>query len=96
MSSAVKIPPQGGSPRDVAVAVNQAIDGKLSCVGTVAATNATTLVVADSLVSADSAIFIVPTTTIARDATVSASNEQITITFQANPGTQTITYIVIG
>lgn len=96
MSSAVKIPPQGGSPRDVAVAVNQAIDGKLGCVGTAAAANATTLVVADPLVSADSAILIMPTTTTARDATVSASNEQITITFQTDPGTQTITYVVIG
>lgn len=96
MTSAVKIPPQGGSLRDVAVAVNQAIDGKLSCVGTVAAANATTLVVADPLVSADSAIFIMPTTTVSRDATVAASNGQITITFQTNPGTQAITYIVIG
>jgi hypothetical protein len=96
MAGEAKLPPQGGTPREVALAVNQALDGKLACVGTITTTGSMTQVVANPLVSADSAIFIMPTTTVSRDATVAASNGQITITFQANPGTQAITYIVIG
>lgn len=96
MAGEAKLPPQGGTPREVALAVNQALDGKLACVGTMTTTSSMTQVVANPLVSADSAIFIMPTTTVSRDATVAVSNGQITITFQTNPGTQAITYIVIG
>lgn len=96
MTSAVKLPPQGGSARDVALAVNQAIDGKLGSVQTVAAAGATTLVVADPLASTESAVLIMPTSVIARDATVSVTDGQITITFASNPGTQQIVYVVLG
>lgn len=97
MSAAVKLPPQGGSPRDVAVAVNQAIDGKLACVGKATSVSGNlTLVVSDPLVSADSAVFLVPTTQVVRQATLTVADGSITITFQTNPGTQQVTYAVIG
>ena len=96
MSAFAKLPPSGGSGRDVAAAVNLALDGKLGCVGTASATSSTTLVISDPLVSASSAVLIVPTSTLTRDATVTVANEQITVTFTANPGTQEIKYIVIG
>lgn len=96
MSAFAKLPPSGGTARDVALAVNAALDGKLASVGTATAASNTTLTISDPLVSADSMVLIMPTTAIARDATIAVSTETITVTFGSNPGTQTIKYIVLG
>ena len=96
MAGEAKLPPQGGTPREVALAVNQALDGKLACVGTMTTTGSTTQVVANPLVSADSAVLLVPSSSDANNATVQVANGQITFTFTSSPGTQEIKYIVIG
>ena len=93
-----KLPPQGGSPRDVATAVNQALDGKLACVGTHsygAAASAAT--VTDTQVTAASAVLLVPTSTDARDATVAISDGQFVVTFaSATAAAGTLVYAVLG
>lgn len=99
MTGAVKLPPQGGSPRDVAVAVNQAIDGKLSCAGSatvVSGTNSVTIT--DDRVASDSSIIVAPTFDLAARAWVTNQNNgSFTINFpSAVSPTQTIKYLVIG
>lgn len=93
-----KLPPQGGSPRDIATAVNQALDGKLACVGTHsygAAASSTT--VTDTQVTAASAVLLVPTTVDARDATVAISDGQFVVTFaSATSAAGTLVYAVLG
>lgn len=57
------LPPAGGSPRDVATAVNQALKGKLNSIGTVTLTHgAASTVVTNALVSATSVILLMPQT----------------------------------
>lgn len=93
-----KLPPQGGTPRDVATAVNQALDGKLACVGTAAIPSGSTqLQVVDPLVTAGSAVLLVPTSTDARDATVAISDGQFVVTFaSATAAAGTLVYAVLG
>jgi hypothetical protein len=92
-----KLPPQGGQARDVAAAVNQALDGKLACVRTATVTaSATSLVVTDGSVTADSAVLIVPTSSDARDATVSISAGQFTVSFASAAAAGTLVYVVLG
>lgn len=93
-----KLPPQGGSPRDVATAVNQALDGKLACVGTHSYGAATsTATVTDTQVTAASAVLLIPTSTDARDATVAISDGQFVVTFaSATSAAGTLTYAVLG
>ena len=93
-----KLPPQGGSPRDVATAINQALDGKLACVGTHSyGAAASTTTVTDTQVTAGSAVLLVPTSTDARDATVAISDGQFVVTFaSATAAAGTLTYAVLG
>ena len=93
-----KLPPQGGSPRDIATAVNQALDGKLACVGTHSyLLGDTTTTVTDTQVTAASAVLIVPTSTDARDATVAISDGQFVVTFaSATAAAGTLVYAVLG
>ena len=93
-----KLPPQGGSPRDVATAVNQALDGKLACVGTHSyGAAASTTTVTDTQVTAGSAVLLVPTSTDARDATVAISDGQFVVTFaSATAAAGTLRYAVLG
>lgn len=93
-----KLPPQGGSPRDVATAVNQALDGKLACVGTHSyGAAASTTTVTDTQVTAGSAVLLVPTSTDARDATVAISDGQFVVTFaSATAAAGTLVYAVLG
>ena len=93
-----KLPPQGGSPRDVATAVNQALDGKLSCVGTHNyGSAASTTTVLDSQVTAGSAVLLVPSSTDVRDATVAITDGQFVVTFAAATSSAgTLTYVVLG
>ena len=93
-----KLPPQGGSPRDVATAVNQALDGKLACVGTHSyGAAASTTTVLDSQVTAGSAVLLVPTSTDVRDATVAISDGQFVVTFAAATSSAgALTYVVLG
>jgi len=93
-----KLPPQGGSPRDVATAVNQALDGKLACVGTHSyLLGDTTTTVTDTQVTAESAVLLVPTTTDVRDATVAITDGQFVVTFAAATSSAgTLTYVVLG
>lgn len=57
------LPPGGGTPRDVATAVNNALKGKLNSTGTVTLTaNAATTTVTNGLVSATSIILLMPQT----------------------------------
>ncbi len=58
-----KIPPQGGTPRDVAQAVNLLIDGKHNAKGSFTLTaSTTTTVVTDLRVGEDSVITMTPIT----------------------------------
>ena len=93
-----KLSPQGGTARDIATAVNQALDGKLACVGTAAIPSGSTqLQVVDPLVTAGSAVLLVPTTVDARDATVAITDGSFTVTFAfATTGVGTLTYAVLG
>ena len=93
-----KLPPQGGTPRDVATAVNQALDGKLACVGTHSyLLGDTTTTVTDTQVTAGSAVLLVPTTVDARDATVAITDGSFTVTFAfATSGVGTLVYAVLG
>ena len=93
-----KLPPQGGSPRDVATAVNQALDGKLACVGTHSyLLGDTTTTVTDTQVTAESAVLLVPTATDVRDATVAITDGQFVVTFAAATSSAgTLTYVVLG
>jgi hypothetical protein len=92
-----KLSPQGGTPRQVATAVNQALDGKLACVSTAAVPgSAASLTVTDTQVSANSAVLIVPTSTDAANATVSISDGQFVVTFSPAAAAQTLTYVVLG
>lgn len=92
-----KLPPQGGSPRQVATAVNQALDGKLACVDTAAiAGGSTSLTVTNSQVSENSAILIVPTSSDAANATVTISDGQFVVSFSPAASAGTLTYVVLG
>lgn len=92
-----KLSPQGGTPRQVATAVNQALDGKLACVGTAAIPGGSvSLTVTDAQVSENSAILIVPKTSDARDATVSISAGQFVVSFSPAASAGTLTYVVLG
>jgi hypothetical protein len=93
-----KLPPQGGSPRDVATAVNQALDGKLACVGTHSyGAAASTTTVTDTQVTAASAVLLVPTSADARDAKVAISDGQFVVTFASvTAAAGTLRYAVLG
>ena len=93
-----KLPPAGGSPRDVATAVNQALDGKITSVASASyGSGAASVTVVDSQVTADSAVLIVPTDAIARDATVTVSAGQFVVTFAATTtGSGALRYVVLG
>lgn len=55
--------PHGGSQRDIATAVNQALKGKLNSGGTVTLTaNAASTTVSNALISKDSGVFLFPQT----------------------------------
>ncbi len=57
------LPPSGGSPRDVALAVNQALKGKINSVGTVTLTaSAASTTVPNAFASSVSAILLFPQT----------------------------------
>jgi len=61
-TSFLKLPPIGGTPRDVAAIVNNCVDGKMNVTGEVTLTNSTTTtVVTDTRVGADSFIAFMPT-----------------------------------
>jgi|SRR6185312_16831274 len=61
--STLLLPPQGAGPRDIATALNQAIKGKLNCVGTVTlAANVASTVVNDALVGVGSVVLLFPQT----------------------------------
>lgn len=58
-----RLPPNGGSPREVASIVNQLIDGKSDAKGTFTLTaSTTTTVISDFRVGADTVIHFVPIT----------------------------------
>jgi len=92
------------TPRDVAEIVNNCVDGKLNVIGDVTLTNsATTTVVTDIRVSAQSYINFQPTTA---DGAVelyggsmyvsSQSKQTFTITHSNNTTTRSFRYAVIG
>ena len=57
------LPPQGGTPRDAANAINQALKGKINCVGTVTlAASAAGTVVNNALVGSGSVVLLFPQT----------------------------------
>lgn len=57
------LPPTGGTPRDVAVAVNAILQGKINSVGTVTLTaSATSTTVSDPRVTMNSVILFAPQT----------------------------------
>ena len=92
-----KLSPQGGTPRQVATAVNQALDGKLACVSTVAVPGSSTaLTVTDGQVSENSAVLIVQTSSDAANATVTISDGQFVVNFSPAAAAQTLTYVVLG
>lgn len=93
----VKLPPHGGSDRQVATAVNQALDGKLACVKTVnVAAAAVSRLVTDPLVSESSAVLIVPTNGPAAAATVTVGNGSFTVSFNPPAVGGDLTYVVLG
>ncbi len=93
----VKLPPHGGTDRQVATAVNQALDGKLASVRKVAVTGgATSLTVDDPLVSANSAVFLMHSNGPARDATIATANGQFTVTFSPAAVAGDLVYVVLG
>jgi hypothetical protein len=92
-----KLPPQGGQPREVATAVNQALDGKLACVRTAAiSASQTSLTVTDSQVSENSAVLIVQNSSDAANATVTISDGQFVVSFSPAASAGTLTYVVLG
>jgi hypothetical protein len=57
------LPPNGGDPREVAVAVNQALAGKLNCIDTVTLTaGAASTTVSDPRIGSNTAIILFPQT----------------------------------
>lgn len=58
----LRLPPQGGNPRQISEVVNRILDGKVNSVGTVtlATGDATTTTLYDARISEDSIILIVP------------------------------------
>lgn len=93
-----KVPPQGGTARQVARGVNQALDGKLDAAKRVSVTDAVNpQTFSDPLVSAGSVILISPLTTATRDALVtSQSDGSFQVTFPSSPSGETLAYVVIG
>lgn len=98
-----KLPPEGGSPRDVASAVNLLIDGKNNAKGTFTLTaSTTTTVVNDARAGEDSVICWTPTTFNAADHMnelyVSArANGSFTLTHTSKIHTDmTFVYTIIG
>ena len=99
-----RLPPKGGTERDVAQVVNQLIDGKINSTGSVTLTNsATSTVVSDLRASADSIILFMPLS--ANSATelygstmyISARSKQsFTITHANNSNTRLFGYVILG
>lgn len=59
----LKLQPQGGSPREIATAIGQLIDGKINAVGTVTLTaNAAGTTVLDPRVGSSSVLLLMPQT----------------------------------
>lgn len=100
--------PQGGTPREVALAVNQALKGKINSVGTVTlAQSATSTTVDNAFVGAGSAIFLFPQTAHAGaelaaggcyiDPANYLSGESFKITHANNSQTdRTFAYVILG
>lgn len=93
-----KLPPQGGTPRDVASILNQALDGKLFCAKTKPVADGLTVqTISDPLVSASSVILISPNSAITRDALITdQSNGSFEVTFNSSPTSVTLKYAVLG
>lgn len=102
------LPPHGGLPRDVSLAVNQAIKGKINSVGTVTLTHdAASTTVDNAFVGSDSAVFLFPQTANAGaelaagglyiDPANYVSKESFAITHANNSQTdRTFSYVILG
>tara|TARA_Y100000114_G_scaffold24545_1_gene20245 strand:+ start:84 stop:377 length:294 start_codon:yes stop_codon:yes gene_type:complete len=95
----VKLPPQGGTGRQVAVAVNQALDGILDSVRTQAITaSQSSQVFSDDRVTADSVILLSPNSQATAGSRISAQSAgSFTVTFGQTTGAgETLRYVVLG
>jgi alcohol dehydrogenase class IV len=100
-----KVPPQGGSPREVASAINLLIDGKNNATGTFTLTaSTTTTTVSDLRAGTNSVITYVPTTANASAEIgagtifISARNDESFVLTHANnsQSDRTFIYAIIG
>lgn len=91
---------EGESPRDVARAVNQILDGKINSVGSVTLdTGTTTTLVADYRCSVNSKVLLTPTSAnaAAESPWVSAAKQSFTITHaSASTTDRSFGYVVLG
>ena len=93
---------EGESPRDVARAVNQILDGKLNSVGSLTLdTGTTTTRVADFRCSVNSKVFLMPTTANAAGALATTYVTAERQAFTVNHGSATSTdrsfgYVILG
>ena len=100
-----KVPPQGGSPREVASAINLLIDGKNNATGTFTLTaSTTTTTVSDLRAGTNSVITYVPITANASSEIgagtifISARNDESFVLTHANnsQSDRTFIYAIIG
>tara|TARA_R100001126_G_C4800605_1_gene136638 strand:+ start:87 stop:410 length:324 start_codon:yes stop_codon:yes gene_type:complete len=100
-----KVPPQGGSPRELASAINLLIDGKNNATGTFTLTaSTTTTTVSDLRAGTNSVITYVPTTANASAEIgagtifISARNDESFVLTHANnsQSDRTFIYAIIG
>ena len=98
-----KLPPQGGTPREIASVVNLLVDGKNNATGTFTLTaSATSSTLTDRRIGENSIILFMPTTSNANSAKddlyVSArADGSATLTHASSSNTdQTFGYLVIG
>jgi alcohol dehydrogenase class IV len=100
-----KVPPQGGSPREIASAINLLIDGKNNATGTFTLTaSTTTTTVSDLRAGTNSVITYVPTTANASAEIgagtifISARNDESFVLTHANnsQSDRTFIYAIIG